>query len=157
MHNNLFNVGFAIEGFPPYLLGDSGHALSPWLVTPFKDIREFTMFQILYFTKLLHGRCIFKQTFCEPLEKSNMSITFLLDLITCSVILHNMLVRQSNGDFKQLLHVLGIQETEEEVINKDDKVGNNCGRNGEEGLDMQGQEKRSSIALYLVAQQNICM
>lgn len=46
-----------------------------------------------------------------------------------------MLVGQSNDDVEQLLHVLGVEELKDEVIDKDNGVGNNRDGNGKECKD----------------------
>jgi hypothetical protein len=64
------------NGIPPYLLGNKGHPLLPWLMTPHKENGEVHLvLQLLYIHKHKKGRSIvenafdiLKQTFKELLE-----------------------------------------------------------------------------------------
>lgn len=49
---------------------------------------------------------ILKQTFQELLNKTDLNIAFVLDVITACYILHNMLLRQSAQDVERLLNLL---------------------------------------------------
>jgi len=49
---------------------------------------------------------ILKQTFQELLNKTDLNIAFVLDVITACCILHNMLLRQSAQDVERLLNLL---------------------------------------------------
>jgi preprotein translocase subunit SecG len=50
---------------------------------------------------------ILKKTFRELLVKSDLTITFLLDVIVCCAILHVILLLQNSKDVEQLLHTRG--------------------------------------------------
>jgi hypothetical protein len=75
---NLFDARYAIDGFNPYLLGDSGYPLLPWLMVPHKNSRNLTLLETLFNKRLRRDRClvenafgILKQTFRELLVKSD--------------------------------------------------------------------------------------
>ena len=97
--NMLFDAGHVMEGFSPYLLGNSGYPIMPWLMTPYKHVRDFTVIEILFNHRLKRGHCVvenafglMKQTFRELLVKSKLIVTFLPDVIVCCAILHNILL-----------------------------------------------------------------
>jgi hypothetical protein len=125
--NTLFDTQFFLPRFAPYLVGDSGYPLLPWLMTPHKGRGNFGILENLFNRKLRRGRCIvenafglLKQTFQELLGKSSLRVTFLLDVILCCAILHNVLLGQSNEDVEQLLEVLQVEGFEGEVVDEAD-------------------------------------
>jgi hypothetical protein len=83
MSGNLFDAHYVMDGFSPYLLGDSGYPLLPWLMVPHKNVRNFTVLETLFNRKLRKGRCmvenafgILKQTFGELLVKSDLDVLY---------------------------------------------------------------------------------
>lgn len=77
---NLFDVAYAQQGFSPYLIGDKGYPLLPWLLTPYRDRpnapRSYA--ERLFSKKVRKGRSIvehafgnLKQMFRELLKKSD--------------------------------------------------------------------------------------
>ena len=87
MHGTLWDSGVSFEGFAPYLLGDSGYPLLPWLLVPHRGQGNMAIADTLFNRKLRRGRCIvenafgiLKHTFRELLVKSDLSITFLPDV-----------------------------------------------------------------------------
>jgi hypothetical protein len=120
-HENLFDVRSTIDGFPPFLLGDSGYPLLPWLMTPHRTHRNPTVVESLYNKKLRRGRCIvenafgiLKQSWRELLQKTELQVTYLPDVITCCAILHNLLLGQTSDDVNRLLSVLQAEGWNEE-------------------------------------------
>jgi hypothetical protein len=114
--NTLFDARFALLGFAPYLVGNSGFSLLPWLMTPHRERENSGVVQHLFNRKLRRGCCVvenafglLKQTFRELLGKSSLQVTFLPDVILCCAILHNMLLGQSHEDVEQLLEVLQLE------------------------------------------------
>jgi hypothetical protein len=113
MSGELWDAKHIVDGFTPYLLGDSGYPLLPWLMVPHRNARNCTVLERLYNKKLRKGRCvvknafgILKQTFRELLVKSDLDVVFLPDVITCCAILHNILLGQSHEDVENLMGVL---------------------------------------------------
>jgi len=64
---------------------------------------------------------ILKQTFCELLNKFDLHIAFLLDVIVTCAILHNILLGQSFEQVEMLLYILRQEGLNGEVL--DDIVG----------------------------------
>ena len=102
MHNNLFDEQYRVQGFSPYLLGDLGYPLLPWLMVPHRARGQLSVAEALFNKKLRRGRCvvenafgILKQTFCKLLTKSYLHVAFLPDVILACAILHNVLLGQS--------------------------------------------------------------
>ena len=108
MRGELFPPSLGRDGFPPYLLGDSGYPNLPWLVTPHRG-NNLTMLRALYNRKLRRGRGvvknafgILKTTWKELLGKSDLNVVYMPDVITAYAILHNILRKQVNEDLEAL-------------------------------------------------------
>ena len=113
MHDNLFDDQRGFEGFSPYLIGDLGYPLLPWLMVPHRNHIRLSMAEALFNKRLRKGRCvvenafgILKQTFRELLIKSDLDVAFLPDVILCCAILHNMLLGQSHEEVENFFQVL---------------------------------------------------
>ena len=115
MHDNLFDSMYFQDGFSPYLIGNKGYPLLPWLMTPHWEVpnaaRSFV--DRLYNKKLWKGQSvvehafgILKQCFRELRVRSDLHVTFLPDIIFACCLMHNMLLGQSYNDVEQLLEVL---------------------------------------------------
>jgi hypothetical protein len=144
------------SGFSPYLLGDSGYPLIPWLMIPHKNVRNLSVLETLFNKKLRRGRCvvenafgILKQTFRELLVKSELDIVFLPDVIMCCAILHNVLLEQSHDEVEQLLEVLRCEDLEGDITDDDGEPAENEPREAEQGLAVATTELRSRLALYV--------
>ena len=59
--NQLFDRAFSQEGFSPYVIGDKGYPLYPWL----RDLLEvrLSVSEQLYQRKLRKGRCVIENSF----------------------------------------------------------------------------------------------
>jgi hypothetical protein len=73
----------------PYILGDKGYPLLPWLLTPFKDNRrERTVLQMLYQEQHSRGQSvvenmfgILKQIWRELLLKTHFKVEFIPNVV----------------------------------------------------------------------------
>jgi hypothetical protein len=113
VHNNLLGEHLAVAGFSPYLIGDLGYPLLPWLMIPHRHGVRMSLAEALFNKKLRRGRCVvenafglLKQTFRELLTKSDLHVAFLPDVILTCAILHNILLGQSHEQVQNLLEVL---------------------------------------------------
>jgi len=99
MHNNLFDIQNAVDGFSPFIIRDSGYSLLPWLMVLHRGKGQLNVVEELFNRRLLKGRwvvknafSILKQSLRKFLVKSQMHITFLYDVIIYCAILHNVLL-----------------------------------------------------------------
>jgi hypothetical protein len=157
MYQTLFDGYYSVEGFSPYLLGDSGYPLLPWLMVPHKNVRNLSVLETLFNKKLRKGRSvvenafgILKQTFKELLVKSELDVVFLPDVITCCAILHNVLLRQSHNEVKQFMQVLRREGLEGDITDDDGEPAENDPRDFEHGPALPGTEVRSRLSIYIV-------
>jgi hypothetical protein len=99
---------------PPYILGDKGYPLLPWLLTPFRDDgRQRTVLETVYQEYQSRGRSvvenafgILKQTWRELLVKTSLRVEFIPDVVTCCCVLHNMILGTAAPDIDYLRSVL---------------------------------------------------
>jgi hypothetical protein len=162
-HENLFDVRSSINGFPPFLLGDSGYPLLPWLMTPHRTHRNPTLVESLYNRKLRRGRCvvenafgILKQSWRELLQKTELQVTYLPDVITCCAILYNLLLRQTSADVERLLSILQAEGWNEECTdNEHAGVGEDVVENVDGRERPRGAQLQHALGLYLCAQRGL--
>ena len=156
VYNNLFDDGHGLHGFSPYLLGDLGYPLLPWLMVPhYSDVR-LSVAEALFNKKLRRGRCvvenafgILKQTFRELLTKSDLDVVFLPDVILCCAILHNMLLGQSHEEVQQLFEVLRTEGLEGEVLNEPVRAPEEGDMLPEVEATAVASEKRRQLGVHL--------
>ena len=155
MHGNLFDRVNGDDGFSPFLIGDSGYPLLPWLMVPHRGPWQLSLAQQLFNRRLRRGRCvvenafgILKQTFRELLVKSQFHITFLPDVIVSCAILHNVLLGQSHEDIKQLLEVLRTEGLDGKVIDDDVGQGDADNPNGDDVLGC-GDPRFAGTSVYI--------
>lgn len=112
--NQLFNVAYSQEGFSPYLIGDKGYPMYPWLMMPYRDLPtgKRSIQERFFNRKLSTGRCavenafgILKQSFRELGHLSELHVTALPDVIVACCLLHNMLLNQHPNDVALLIEV----------------------------------------------------
>jgi hypothetical protein len=117
----------------------------------------------LYNRKLKKGKRIvenafgiLKQTWRELLNKTELEVTYLSDVITACTILHNFLLGQTIEDVERLLGVLKAEGWQED--------SNDANQNGvvEDGPDYvkleerpHGMELQRALGLYLCAQRGL--
>jgi hypothetical protein len=141
-----------MEGFSPYLLGDSAYPVLPWLMTPHKNVRNLTITETLFIRRLKRGRCvmenafgILKQTFRELLVKSELTVKFLPDVIVCCAILYNLLLAQTMEAVEQLLNVLRQEGLHGEVLDDDNLPQEGPDYDGEGLPALPRQDKRAAL------------
>jgi hypothetical protein len=161
MHNNLFHRQNSVDGFPPFLLGDSGYPLHPWLMVPHRGPGQFSVAEQLFNRRLRKGRCvvenafgILKQTFRELLVKTQLHVTFLPDVIICCAILHNVLLGQFQDQVEQLLNILRTEGFEGEVVDDDGIEGDGPNAQPDDVGFVQGIEVQRELGIYLSMQWN---
>ena len=120
-HDNLITLALSVDGQTPYLIGDLGYPLLPWLMVPHRVGRQLFVSEVLYNKKLRSGRClvenafgILKYCFWELADKSDLHLAFLLDVILCCTILHNIFLGQSPQEVEHLLSILRSEDLDAE-------------------------------------------
>lgn len=156
--NTLWHVGTSFEGFSPYLLGDAGYPLLPWLMIPHRHIGHLSMADALFNRRLSRGRAVvenafalLKGTFRELQVRSDLSITFIPDVVTACALLHNLLLQQSHVDVERLLNVLrteGFEHHTEYPTEETDDVATAA----ENIAATSSNEKRLELGCYLSVQ-----
>jgi hypothetical protein len=161
MSQNLFDSRYVVHGFSPYLLGDSGYPLLPWLMVPHRNVRNLSVLETLFNRKLRRGHCvvenafgILKQTFRELLVKSELDVVFLPDVITCFAILYNVLLRQSHDEVEQLLQILRREGLEGNVTDDDGEPTAIDPKEVENGPAMAATELRSRLSVYIAGRRH---
>jgi len=112
-HGNLMTPSLSVNSQTPYLLGDLGYPLLPWLMVPHRGSCNLSISEKMFNKKLHVGRCvvdnafgILKQCFRELSETSHLHLGFLPNVIICCAILHNILLGQTPQEVEHLLSVL---------------------------------------------------
>ena len=165
-HGNLFDAYFGVSGFSPYLLGDSGYPLLPWLMTPHFGRDHLPVADTLYNKRLRQGGIvenafgILKQPFRELLTKSDLDVTFLPDVITCCCILHNVMLGQSHADVELLLHILCVEGLDGDMVGGDDdlvEVNSDREHLRKDEPFLLGSRKRSDLGVWLAVQRHMTL
>jgi hypothetical protein len=99
------------NGIPPYLLGNKGYPLLPWLMTLHKEDGEVhSVLQLLYNHKHKKGKSIvenafdiLKQTFKELLEKTKLHIIIVFNVFFACCLFHNLLLGRKEVDVEELI------------------------------------------------------
>jgi hypothetical protein len=159
MHNNLFDNRYAVDGFSPFLLGDSGYPLLPWLMVLHRGHGILPVADTLFNKKLRRDRGvvenafgILKQTFRELLVKSDLHVAFLPDVIMCYALLYSLLLRQSHEEVQRLLEVLCMEGLDREVLH-DDPLPTDVGEAVmDNATTEQGSLTRTDLGIYLALQ-----
>lgn len=152
----LFNPSEAVEGFVPYLVGDKGYPILPWLITPYRDLGgRRSVQETLFNRKLSRARSvvenafgILKQSFRELHSASDLHVTLLPDVVVCCSILHNLLLGQSSDEVDRLLEMLQREGMAPAV--DEDPLQEPPDEEGAPRDEVQGQYKRGQLAAFLV-------
>lgn len=161
MQGNILSTSQSVHGFTPYLLGDSRYPLLPWLMVPHKGCGPLSVSKNLFNRKLRRGRSvvenafgILKQSFRELLDKSELKVTFVLDVIICCAILHNVLLRQSHAKVEDLLRVLRTKGMQPEVIDEDVAAEDVPVVIPEDRAHALGMEKQTQLGVHLTTRRH---
>ena len=159
---NLFDPRYSMDGFVPFLLGESGYSSLPWLMVPVQQRHQLSVLKELFNCNLRKDRCvventfgIWKQTFQELLLKSNFAVTFLPDVITCCEILHNVLMGQSHNEVEALFQVLEDEGMPNNIFEEELEAFDVTSIDNESVILQPWVEKRTSLGIYLGAACNI--
>lgn len=154
---NLFDPADAVEGFVPYLIGDKGYPILPWLITPYRDNPggRRSVQETLFNRKLSRARSvvenafgILKQTFRELHSASDLHITLLPDVVVCCSILHNLLFGQSADEVDRLLAMLQREGMAPAI--DEDPIQERPPKDGPVLDEVHGEQKRGRLAAFLV-------
>lgn len=124
-HDRLFDRNLGIEGFLLYLLGDLGLSLLPWLMVPHCSLNP-AILETVYNQNMCRGRYVvemslvyLKKTRRKFLDKSDMNVKNVPDVIVGCDIPHNVLPSQGKNDV-QLLDIINNHETGEGELDDDE-------------------------------------
>lgn len=156
VHGNLFDAAYSVDGYSPYLLGDLGYPLLPWLLVPHRGYGNLSISEALFNKRMRRGRCvvenafgILKQSFRELMEKSDLHVTFLPDVILCCAILHNILLRQSHEEVEDFLEVLRTEGLQAYIPEDDVPLPDGPAIMSEDVTTAVGIQKRNELGVYL--------
>ena len=152
----LWDLRVSFNGFAPYLLGDSGYPLLPWLMVPHRHQAPLIVADTLFNRKLSKGRAVvenafalLKMTFRELHTKLDLSVTFLPDVVICCAILHNILLEETHKDVEHLLEVLRTDVAQEDVDEARREVQQNVQAEGKPTAAVDCQRKRQELGVFL--------
>lgn len=159
MHNTLMTGNHTVHGFSPYIIGDLGYPLLPWLMVPHKSQGQLSLSERLFNRRLRRGRCvventfgILKQSFRELLVKSDLQVTFLPDVILSCAILHNILLAQSHKEVEELLEVLRNEGLDGAVVDEDGDAVDAADALRDTAAAAAGSVKRAQLGVFLSTQ-----
>ena len=162
MPNNLMTENYTSHGFSPYIIGDLGYPLLPWLMVPHKNNQGMSVSDRLFNKRLRRGRCvvenafgILKQSFRELLVKSDLALTFLPDVILSCAILHNILLGQSHEEVEALLELLRDEGLHGAVEDEEDDVEDVADAAQDPTVAAAGTDKRKELEVFLSIQRGM--
>lgn len=154
----LWTADSSFDGFSPFLLGDAGYPLLPWLMVPHRRTGHLSMADSLFNRKLSKGRSVvenafamLKMTFRELRGKSELSLRFLPDVVSTCALLHNVLLQQNHDDVERLLQILQVEAANVEGNPRRDVLEIREGQ-PEHPPALASEEKRSHLGVYLSLQ-----
>lgn len=157
--STILSAQHAVDNFTPYIIGDLGYPLLPWLMVPHRTQAPLSVSESLFNRRLRRGRCvventfgILKQTFRELLVKSDLHVAFMPDVILSCAILHNILLAQSHEEVETLLQILRDEGLDGAVEDDDGAPAEAADAVHDDGAAVQGNDKRTRLGLYLTMQ-----
>lgn len=109
----------SFNGFFPYLLGDFGYPLLPWLMVPYRRDNNISVANAVFNRKLSRGRevvenafALLKLTFRELHGKCNLDVCLVLDVVVYCTVLYNVLLKDSEEEIARLLDIVHRQNAE---------------------------------------------
>jgi hypothetical protein len=104
------------EGIKPYILGNKGYLLLPWLMVLFKQFANVChiVLETLYKRHPCQGRNVVKthlalKKVSNTPTKTNLDVLFLFDLMVCCCILYNMILNEKDLDIETLMLQLDFE------------------------------------------------
>ncbi len=99
------------EGIKAYIIKNKGYPLLLWLMVLHKQtsVQHFileTIFNKQFFHAIIlveNNFGILKKTFCKLMIKSNLDVQFLLNVVICCYMLHNMILNGKNANIDELM------------------------------------------------------
>jgi hypothetical protein len=106
MHGDLFQKNRGEKNIWPYIYGDKGYPLLPWLIWFCTNkLETWNILGALFNKHLIRGKSVveivfrtLKKTFRELILKTNLHIPFVLIVVVCCCILYNMIIDGKDFD-----------------------------------------------------------
>ncbi len=112
----LFHKRNSQKGIKLYVIEDKGYSLLPWWIIPYKQIGMWHFMLKAFTIGSFHARItiknnfgILKKMFREFFIKSNLNVLFLLDVVICCGMLHDMILNGKDQDVDELMLQLEIK------------------------------------------------
>jgi len=154
-------LGYRMES-PPYLLGDKGYPLLPWLMTLHKEDGEIHLIlELCYNCKHKRGRLvvenafgILKQFFRELLKKTKLHIIIVPDMFSTCCLFHNSILGRKEVDVEELMQMIQIESMQDVHAQNFNGL-----HHGKENVHIQGQklskeQNHHNLEIYLIAQRH---
>ena len=155
--------------FPPYIVADRDYPLLNWCITPFKMgpmglplTQEEAWFNRKHSATRMsveRGFGILKSRFKEIGTKSSLKLDFLLTVVHCCCVLHNILLASKDRTLDQILAECDLPTTDDNAHTRREEEKNfrpprPMGLVSEDRALLEGQMARDDLLDYLVRVQN---
>jgi hypothetical protein len=146
------------EGIKPYIIGNKGYALSPWLMVPHKQIGvQYCILEALYNKQfscdkvVVNNFGILKKTLCELMIKSNLNMHFPPNVVVCYCMLHYIII---NGKYINIDELMQQLEAKNAIEDRHcvlvTRHGGDHGGNHVNELDLKTTLQRGEISLNVM-------